>query len=66
MVCSTSQSSGFCMVWVFTVENIQTDYHFCCFNINELSFYVIFRLHDRLISSLLRCPLVLISGGGYL
>ena len=34
--------SGFCMVWVSTVKDIRADYRFCCFNINRLSFYVIF------------------------
>ena len=34
---------GFCIVWVFTVMNIRADYRFCCFNINKLSCYVIFR-----------------------
>ena len=35
--------SGFYMVWVSTVKNIRADYRFCCFNINKLSCYVIFR-----------------------
>ena len=30
------------MVWVFNVKNVRADYRFCCFNINELSCYVIF------------------------
>ena len=42
-ICGASQVSGFCMVWVFTVKNIQADYCFCCFNINKLSCHVIFR-----------------------
>ena len=29
-----SQVSGFCMVWVFIVKNIQADYRFCCHKIN--------------------------------
>ena len=29
------QVSGFCMVWVFTVGNIEADYRFCCFDINK-------------------------------
>ena len=43
LIRDASQVSGFCMVWVFTVKNIQADYSFSCFNINKLSRYVIFR-----------------------
>ena len=35
--------SGFYIVWVSTVMNIRADYRFCCFNINKLSRYLIFR-----------------------
>ena len=38
-----NHESGFYMVWVSTVKNIRADYRFCCFNINKLSCYVIFR-----------------------
>ena len=38
-----NQVSGFYIVWVSTVKNIRTDYRFCCFNINKLSCYLIFR-----------------------
>ena len=37
------QVSGFCMLWVFTVKNIQARHRFCCFNVNKLSCYVIVR-----------------------
>ena len=39
----TNQVNSFCLVWVSTVMNIRADYRFCCFNINKLSRYVIFR-----------------------
>ena len=38
-----NQENGFCVVWVSIVMNIRADYRFCCFNINKLSCYVIFR-----------------------
>ena len=28
LICSASQVSGFCMVWIFTVKNIRTDYRY--------------------------------------
>ena len=43
LIRGASQVSGFCMVWVSTVKNIRVDYRFCCFRINKLSCYVIFR-----------------------
>ena len=43
LIRGASQVSGFYMVWVFTVKNIRADCRFCCFNINKLSCYVIFR-----------------------
>ena len=43
LIRGASQVSGFCKVWIFTVKNIRADYRFCCFNINKLSCYVIFR-----------------------
>ena len=43
LVLVAGQVSGFCIVWVFTIKNIRADYRFCCFNINKLSYYVIFR-----------------------
>ena len=43
LILGASQVKEICMVWVFTVKNIRTDYRFCCFNINKLSCYVIFR-----------------------
>ena len=43
MIWCASQLSGFYMVWVSTVKNIQVDYYLCCFNINKLSCFVIFR-----------------------
>ena len=48
LICSASQVSGFYMIWVSTVKNIQADYRLlatvdCCFNITKLSCYVIFR-----------------------
>ena len=42
LIRGSSQVSGFCMVWVSSVKNIQADYRFCCY-INKLSCYVIFR-----------------------
>ena len=47
LICGISQVSGFCIVWVFSVKNIQADYCFCCFNINKLSCYVIFSTGSR-------------------
>lgn len=38
-----SEVSGFCMVWVFTVNKIQADYCFDCFDINKLLGYTIIR-----------------------
>ena len=43
LIHGASQVSGFCIVCVFTLKNIQADYRFCFFNINKLSCYVIFR-----------------------
>ena len=43
LILCASQVSDFCMVCVFTVKNIRADYHFCCFNVNKPSCYVIFR-----------------------
>ena len=43
LICGASQVSGICIAWVFTGKNIRIDYRFCCFNINKLSCYVIFR-----------------------
>ena len=43
LIHGASQVSGFCIVWVSTVMNIRADCRFCCFNINKLSCYVIFR-----------------------
>ena len=42
LIRGASQVSGFCMVWIFNVKNIQADYRFCCFKINKVSYYVIF------------------------
>ena len=63
-----SQVNGFCMVWVFTVKTIRADHRFCCFNIKNCCFIILCNiqegfLHNGLISSLLRCRLVSISGG---
>ena len=44
LIRGANQVNGFCIVWVFAVMNIrEEDYRFCCFNINKLSCYVIFR-----------------------
>ena len=43
LIRGANQVNGFCIVWVSTVMNIRADYRFCCFNINKLSCYVIFR-----------------------
>ena len=43
LVRGANQVNDFCIVWVSTVMNIRADYRFCCFNINKLSSYVIFR-----------------------
>ena len=43
LIRTANQVNGFCIVWVSTVINIRADYRFCCFNINKLSRYVIFR-----------------------
>ena len=43
LILGASRVSGFCMVWVSNVKNILADYCFCCFIINKLSCYVIFR-----------------------
>ena len=43
LIRSTNHVSGFYVLWIFTVKNIRTDNRFCCFNINKLSYYVIFR-----------------------
>ena len=43
LIRGANQVSGFYMVWVSTVMNIRADYRFCCFNINKLSCYLIFR-----------------------
>ena len=43
LICGAGLVSGFCMVWDFTAKNIRADYRFCCFNINKLLCYVIFR-----------------------
>ena len=43
LIRGVNQVNGFCIVWVSTVMNIRADYRFCCFNINKLSCYVIFR-----------------------
>ena len=64
LIRGTNQVSSFCLVWVSTVMNIRADYRFCCFNINKLSRYVIFRKGSCSTDLLLRCRLVSISGWG--
>ena len=43
LIRGAKQLNSFCIVWVSAVINIRADYRFCCFNINKLSCYLIFR-----------------------
>ena len=67
LICGANQVKVFYMVWVSTVKSIQADSLFCCFNINKLSCYVIFRkgscTNNELIGFLRRCRFVSTSGG---
>ena len=43
LIRSANHVSGFYTVGVSTIKNIRADYLFCCFSINKLSCYVMFR-----------------------
>ena len=47
LICGANHVSGFYTVGVSTIKNIRADYRFCCFSINKLSCYVMFRKGSR-------------------